>query len=72
MQQVDYESKSVSKMSGTKTKSRPWTSNTKTFKSAKLDDWVDNQNKHYQTKMAYVNEIYYKKPLVERYGDRYF
>jgi hypothetical protein len=41
-------------------------------KSANYDRWVEKQTDSYQTKMGILNEIYYNKPLVQLYGDRYF
>jgi hypothetical protein len=36
------------------------------------DEWAAQQRKSYQDKMALLNEINFNRPLVERYGDRYF
>ena len=35
-------------------------------------DWAKKQALNFNNKMAFLNEIYYKKPIDERYGDRYF
>lgn len=36
------------------------------------NNWVVKQTENFENKMSVLNEIYYKKPLVEKYGDRYF
>lgn len=34
--------------------------------------WARHQIIQYQNKMAFINEVEHKKPLIQKYGDRYF
>lgn len=38
----------------------------------KHEQWVKTQNSLYQSKIGLISENFYEKPLVERYGSRYF
>ena len=57
------------KQKGKEKRERPFTSASCGKNS---QDWAKKQALNFNNKMAYLNEIYYKKPTEERYGDRYF
>ena len=44
----------------------------KTGKVSNHAEWASAQSREYHDKAALLNEINYNKPLVERYGDKYF
>ena len=38
----------------------------------KNEAWTKSQGKNYHNKMGFITEIWFRKPLNEVYGDRFF